>query len=112
MSEWSLTYRQALVVEQTESLPHIIIPSAAPLRTRGDLIHFDAIGVTYKGASKPLLDNVTFTVSQGSRVAFLGAVSILYHSQITSLSNAMFYAERRGYVGGEDSMIADAHDVP
>jgi ABC-type transport system involved in cytochrome bd biosynthesis fused ATPase/permease subunit len=74
MAGYHLTNRAELVEEAQERSVHMIIPSPAKLRARGELIHFDGVNLKYKSAPKPLLDNVTFTVGEGARVAFVGAV--------------------------------------
>jgi len=54
---------------------HIVIPPVAKLRTLGDLVTFDKVTFKYRGAVAPLLRDVRFSVPQGGRVAFVGAVS-------------------------------------
>ena len=56
---------------------HIIIPPVAKLRTLGDLVTFDKVTFKYRGSAAPLLRDVSFSVPQGGRVAFVGAVSIV-----------------------------------
>ncbi|KAI5479106.1 Iron complex transport system ATP-binding protein [Pseudohyphozyma bogoriensis] len=72
---YHLTGRAALEIEAEEAKIKIIIPSPEKLRTVGDLIHFDKVEYRFsKDRSRaPLLEDVTFTVGQGARVAFIGA---------------------------------------
>lgn len=69
------TRRAEISVEQGEPPVTIKIPEPPDLRTRGDVVHFDEVSVQYSGASKPLLQGVSFTVEQGGRCSFIGAVS-------------------------------------
>lgn len=55
---------------------HIVIPPVGKLRTLGDLVTFDKVAFKYKGDAALLLRDVRFSVPQGARVAFVGAVSI------------------------------------
>ncbi|KAJ7167528.1 P-loop containing nucleoside triphosphate hydrolase protein [Mycena filopes] len=57
----------------TESRIKINIESPEKLRTTGDLIHFDAVEYRFPRAKKPFLEDITFTINQGGRVAFVGA---------------------------------------
>ncbi|KAF7352440.1 Iron complex transport system ATP-binding protein [Mycena venus] len=63
-----------LDMEQVVTEPRIKINIESPekLRTAGDLIHFDAVEYRFPKAKKPFLEDITFTVSQGGRCAFVG----------------------------------------
>lgn len=65
--------RAELVMQAEERKVKINIPDPEPLRTVGDLIHFDGVDFSFPRAKSPLLSNVTFTVEQGGRLAFVGA---------------------------------------
>ncbi|KAJ7126423.1 P-loop containing nucleoside triphosphate hydrolase protein [Mycena crocata] len=62
-------------IEKTANEAKVKINIASPdkLRTLGDLIHFDAVGYRFMKAKKPFLEDLTFTVNQGGRCAFVGA---------------------------------------
>ncbi|KAJ7639258.1 P-loop containing nucleoside triphosphate hydrolase protein [Roridomyces roridus] len=64
-----------LDVDQMTSEPRIKIniENPAKLRTLGDLIHFDAVEYRFPKAKKAFLEEITFTVNQGGRCAFVGA---------------------------------------
>ncbi|KAJ7741040.1 P-loop containing nucleoside triphosphate hydrolase protein [Mycena metata] len=57
----------------TESRIKINIESPEKLRTTGDLIHFDAVEYRFPRTKKPFLEDITFTINQGGRCAFVGA---------------------------------------
>ena len=73
LAGYHLTARAEIASEHEESSVRIIVPSPDRLKTPGALIHFDAVSLRYKTSTKPLLANVTFTVDQGARCAFIGA---------------------------------------
>lgn len=68
-----MTNRAELEEQFQESRVKIILPEPDKLRTIGDLVHFDAVEFRHPRAKTPLLSDVTFTVEQGGRVAFVGA---------------------------------------
>jgi ATP-binding cassette subfamily F protein 3 len=70
-----ISRRAEVVVDQGEPPVRIKIPEPPELKTKGDAVHFDDVSVGYSGASKPLLQGVSFTVEQGGRCSFIGAVS-------------------------------------
>ena len=47
-----------------------------------DLVHFDNVTYKYPKAVKPVVSDVTFTVQQGGRCAFIGAVRVFYPLEI------------------------------
>jgi ATP-binding cassette subfamily F protein 3 len=65
-------------IDKVVAEPRIKISIESPdkLRTLGDLIHFDAVEFRFPKAKKPFLEDITFTVNQGGRCAFVGAVSV------------------------------------
>ena len=67
--------RDEVTIDQVEPPVKIQIPDPEPLRTRGNLIHFDKVSFKHAKAAKPLLQDVTFTIAEDGRCAFLGAVS-------------------------------------
>ncbi|KAL8277263.1 hypothetical protein RQP46_010332 [Phenoliferia psychrophenolica] len=73
MAGFHLTSRAELTIEDAESKVKIVISDPDKLRTAGDLIHFDGVEYRFPKAKTSLLQDVTFTVSQGSRIAFVGA---------------------------------------
>ncbi|KAJ6616249.1 P-loop containing nucleoside triphosphate hydrolase protein [Mycena sp. CBHHK59/15] len=62
-------------IEEVVMEPRVKIKIESPdkLRTLGDLIHFDAVEYKFPKAKKPFLEDITFTVNQGGRCAFVGA---------------------------------------
>ena len=75
MAGYFLTGRADIAIEDLEPKVNITIPNPAKLRTLGDLVHFDKVTFKFPKAPKALLEDVTFTVEQGGRCAFIGAVS-------------------------------------
>ena len=71
---YALTARAALTIEDIEPRVRLSIPSPEKLRTVGDLVHFDKVAYKWPGASRKVVEDVMFTVQQGGRVAFVGAV--------------------------------------
>lgn len=67
--------RAGIVIEANEAKIKINIASPDKLRTLGDLLYFDRIDFRFAKAKTSLLEDVTFTVEQGDRLAFVGAVS-------------------------------------
>ncbi|KAF8213955.1 P-loop containing nucleoside triphosphate hydrolase protein [Mycena galopus ATCC 62051] len=65
--------RQDVESVVTEPRIKINIESPEKLRTAGDLIHFDAVEYRFPKAKKPFLEDITFTINQGGRCAFVGA---------------------------------------
>ena len=61
---------------------HIVIPPVGKLRTLGDLVTFDKVTFKYRGDAALLLRDVRFSVPQGGRVAFVGAVSVVCISRL------------------------------
>ncbi|KAK4701684.1 hypothetical protein P7C70_g4544, partial [Phenoliferia sp. Uapishka_3] len=74
MAGYHSSARADIVLEDAESRVKISISDPDKLRTVGDLIHFDAVEFRFPKAKTPLLSDVTFTVEQGGRIAFVGAV--------------------------------------
>ena len=70
-----LTARGEILIEDYEPKVRINLPAPEKLRTLGDLVHFDNVSFKHPGASQRLLENVTFTMQQGGRCVFVGAVS-------------------------------------
>ncbi|BGO96387.1 iron complex transport system ATP-binding protein [Rhodosporidium toruloides NP11] [Rhodotorula toruloides] len=70
---YHLTRRAEVETQEQEAASKVRVPSPEKLRTLGDLVHFDQVEYRFPGAKTPLLANVTFTVEQGGRVAFVGA---------------------------------------
>lgn len=75
LAGFHFTAREAIVMEAEEARVKIRIQNPAELRAIGDLIHFDNVAVRYSGMGKNVLEDVKFTVDQGGRCAFVGAVS-------------------------------------
>lgn len=75
MAGFHLTSRAEINIEDAGSRVKISISDPEKLRTLGDLIHFDAVEYRFPKAKAPFLQDVTFTVDQGARLAFVGAVS-------------------------------------
>ncbi len=76
LAGYHFTNRDAIEIEAQESKVKVRILDPPPLRTVGDLIHFENVGFKYKGARADVLGGVGFTVDQGGRCAFVGAVSL------------------------------------
>jgi hypothetical protein len=76
---------------------HIVIPPVARLRTLGDLVTFDKVTFKYRRAASPLLQDVSFSVPQDGRVAFVGAVGIVCHSRACIRLNAGAERSRQIY---------------
>ncbi|KZO96205.1 P-loop containing nucleoside triphosphate hydrolase protein [Calocera viscosa TUFC12733] len=68
-----LTARQGVEMEQQEGGVRISLPQAPELRTLGDLVTFDKVSFKFPKAKKPLLEEVSFSLPQGGRMAFVGA---------------------------------------
>lgn len=77
-----------LVLEDAESVVKIRLSSPTKLRTLGDLIHFDNVSYRFPKAKTALLEDVVFTVEQGGRCAFVGAVSTSSNYSIIDLADA------------------------
>lgn len=77
MAGYFLTGRAEVEIDSGEQKIWLRIQDPEPLRTIGDLVHFDNVSYKWAKASKAMLEGVTFTVNQGGRVAFVGAVSLL-----------------------------------
>ncbi|KAK7062089.1 iron complex transport system ATP-binding protein [Favolaschia claudopus] len=73
MAGYHLSNRAEIDKVVTEPRIKINIESPEKLRTVGDLIHFDAVEYRFPKAKKAFLEDITFTVSQGGRCAFVGA---------------------------------------
>lgn len=74
----SLTNRLGVELEQLESRVKISVQDPEPLRTAGDLVHFENVEFRWPGTPKsegPILEGVKFTLGQAGRIAFVGAVS-------------------------------------
>ena len=88
MAGYSLTNRSAIVIEDVESKVRITLPNPEKLRTAGELVGFENVGFMYPARSRQekarwVLNDVTFTVGQGGRAVFIGAVSdILFDVQL------------------------------
>ncbi|GAA5993553.1 hypothetical protein JCM10908_000108 [Rhodotorula pacifica] len=65
--------RGDIEIEAPERDVKIKLDDPPALRTLGDLVHFDHVEFRHPRASKPLLADITFTVEQGGRLAFVGA---------------------------------------
>jgi ATP-binding cassette subfamily F protein 3 len=72
---YHISRRLEIVVDQGEPPINIKIPEPPELKTKGDAVHFEDVSVRYSGARKPLLQGVSFTLEQGGRCSFIGAVS-------------------------------------
>ncbi|KAJ6539742.1 P-loop containing nucleoside triphosphate hydrolase protein [Mycena capillaripes] len=73
MEGYHLSNRGEVEKIVTEARIKINIESPQKLRTLGDLIHFDAVEYRFPRAKKPFLEDITFTINQGGRCAFVGA---------------------------------------
>jgi ATP-binding cassette subfamily F protein 3 len=76
LAGYHLTSRAEIDNKAREAAVKLKIHDPPGLKTLGDLIHFDNVAFRYKGKKEPMLQNVSFTVDQGGRCAFVGAVSI------------------------------------
>lgn len=76
MAGYHLTNRAEVTIEGAEAAIKIKLADPPKLRTLGDLIHFDNVTFKFPKATVPLLEEVTFTVEQGGRCAFVGAVRL------------------------------------
>jgi len=74
LAGYHLTARAEIALEEGEASVNIKIPEPPGLKTKGDVVHFENVSIRYKGADKPLLEDVTFTLEQGGRCSFIGAV--------------------------------------
>lgn len=72
LAGYFLTNRAEIVVEEGEPPIKVKIPDPPPLRTAGDLVHFDDVSFRYPKSAKPVVANVTFTLQQGGRMSFVG----------------------------------------
>ncbi|KAF7332392.1 Iron complex transport system ATP-binding protein [Mycena kentingensis (nom. inval.)] len=70
---YSLTNRLDIEKPVYEPPVKIKIENPEKLRTIGDLIHFDAVEFRFPRAKQPFLQDITFTINQGGRCAFIGA---------------------------------------
>ncbi|SCZ97244.1 BZ3500_MvSof-1268-A1-R1_Chr4-2g07084 [Microbotryum saponariae] len=70
---YHLTNRDDILFEDQESKIRLRLPDPEKLRTLGALIHFDGVEFRHPRQKVPLLEDVTFTVDQGGRCAFVGA---------------------------------------
>ncbi|KDE04265.1 hypothetical protein MVLG_05293 [Microbotryum lychnidis-dioicae p1A1 Lamole] len=70
---YHLTNRDDILFEDQESKIRLRIPDPEKLRTLGSLIHFDGVEFRHPRQKVPLLEDVTFTVDQGGRCAFVDA---------------------------------------
>ncbi|EJT98014.1 hypothetical protein DACRYDRAFT_5501 [Dacryopinax primogenitus] len=70
---YALTSRAGVQFEEQEQVVRLCLPEAPQLRTTGDLVTFDKVSFRYPKAKKPLLEDVTFSLAQGGRMAFIGA---------------------------------------
>lgn len=77
---YHLTARGAIVIDEGEPPVKVTVDSPEKLRTAGNLVHMDNLSFRYPKAEKPILEGVTFTVEQGGRCAFVGAVSPAQYS--------------------------------
>lgn len=80
MAGYFLTNRADVVIEDGEPKVKIVLPNPEKLRTLGELVSFENVGFRYPPRSKSekprqMLEGVTFTVGQGGRCVFVGAVS-------------------------------------
>ncbi|KAI0761905.1 P-loop containing nucleoside triphosphate hydrolase protein [Irpex lacteus] len=73
MAGYSLTARNAIEIDEGEPPVKVVIDNPEKLRTAGNLVHLDNVSFRHKGAAKPLFEDVTLTVEQGGRCAFVGA---------------------------------------
>ncbi|KAJ7734035.1 P-loop containing nucleoside triphosphate hydrolase protein [Mycena maculata] len=73
MAGYHLSNRSEVEKIASEAKIKINIESPEKLRTVGDLIHFDAVQYRFPKAKQPFLEDITFTVNQGGRCAFVGA---------------------------------------
>ncbi|KAJ7693913.1 P-loop containing nucleoside triphosphate hydrolase protein [Mycena rosella] len=73
MAGYHNTNRSEIEMAFVERTVKISIASPDKLRTLGDLIHFDAVEYRFPKAKKPFLEEITFTVNQGGRLALVGA---------------------------------------
>ncbi|SCV69181.1 BQ2448_2201 [Microbotryum intermedium] len=70
---YHLSNRDDILLEDQESRIKLRIPDPEKLRTLGALIHFDGVEFRHPRQKTPLLEDVTFTIDQGGRCAFVGA---------------------------------------
>ena len=73
MAGYHLTNRSELEIEDVEPPVRLHFQQPAPLRTVGDLITLDHVSFRYPKTMKPLLQDVTFSLPQTGRMAFVGA---------------------------------------
>ncbi|KAJ7098765.1 P-loop containing nucleoside triphosphate hydrolase protein [Mycena belliarum] len=73
MAGYHLTNRAEIETAAGEPRVKINIDSPEKLRTLGDLIHFDAVEYRFPKAKTAFLEDMTFTINQGGRCAFVGA---------------------------------------
>ncbi len=75
LAGYHLTSRADIQLEDLDPPIKITLPNPEKLRTTGDLVHFENVVFRWKKMKKNMLENVTFTVGQGGRCSFVGAVS-------------------------------------
>lgn len=76
---YHFTSRAEITLDAGEPPVRIRLPEPPELKTKGDLVHFEDVAFRHKGMKKNLLEEVTFTVPQGGRCSFIGAVSNRSH---------------------------------
>lgn len=65
------------MLEDQDPPVRLILSDPAPLRTNGDLVTFDRVSFGYsRSKQKALLEDVSFSLPQGGRMAFVGAVRV------------------------------------
>lgn len=76
MAGYHFSNRGEIEIKAREAAVKLKIHDPPGLKTLGDLIHFDNVAFRYKGKKDYMLKDVSFTVDQGGRCAFVGAVSV------------------------------------
>ena len=66
--------RGEIAIDEPDPPVVLKFPSPEVMRTKGSLVHLDHVDLRYKGASKQLLNDVSVTMEQGGRCAFVGKV--------------------------------------
>ena len=71
---YHLTSRADIEIQAEEQVVKLRLPPAAGIKVKGNLVSVEHVTVGY-GKGKPILEDVTMSLGQGDRVAFIGRVS-------------------------------------
>ena len=69
---YHLTTRAGVDIDMADADINFSFPDPEPLRFPGPLVHLDHVTLEFPGASRPAVSDVTLTIHEGERVAFVG----------------------------------------